>query len=365
MNVLVTGSKGFIGKNLLVYLREKKDVRIYEYDIENNFDDIVKNIDDIDFIYHFAGVNRPKDVKEFYEGNSDLTVSIVDLLNSRNKNIPLVYASSIQADLDNDYGKSKKKAEDYIRNNYSNGIIYRFHNVFGKWCKPNYNSVIATFCYNISHDLEINITDREKEIELVYIDDICETLVTLLDNCVDVSKDINYVFPRYKKTLGELADTLYVFKECMNSIYVPKTGDPFIKKLFATYVSYVELHNMVTDIKTNVDNRGSFSELVRTNDSGQFSVSFSKPGIVRGNHYHNTKMERFIVIKGKAKISFKKVNSDEHIEFTVSEDKLQVVTIPVGYTHNIENIGDNEMILFIWCNELFDQSHPDTYFMEV
>ena len=365
MKVLVTGAQGFIGKNLLVYLKEKKDVDVIAYDIDNEFSDISKNINEIDFVFHFAGVNRPSDNSEFYKGNRDLTKSIIDLLNDNNKTIPFVYASIIQAELDNDYGRSKREAEEYIRDHFSNGIIYRFHNVFGKWCKPNYNSVIATFCYNISHDLDIVINDKEKELELIYIDDLCEILISLLDNCKYVSKDINYIYPCYKKTLGEIADLLYSFHDCMSSIYVPKTGDSFVKKLFSTYVSYVPLSDMVTDIKMNVDNRGSFNELIRTNDSGQFSVSFSKPGVIRGNHYHNTKIERFIVIKGEARISFKKVDSNESIEFVVSDKKIQAVTIPVGYTHNIENIGNGEMILCIWCNELFDSAHPDTYFMEV
>lgn len=366
MKVLVTGASGFIGKNLLVYLQEEKDVEVMRYDKENTFDEIEREIDSIDMIFHLAGVNRPTDTEEFYKGNRDFTKSLIELLNEHKKEIPFIYSSSTQAELDNDYGKSKKEAEDYIRSHYKNGIIYRFHNVFGKWCRPNYNSVVATFCYNVSHNLPIQVNDEKKEIELLYIDDICEEFIQLVRGKKELpKKDYHYIEPRKTISLGELAELIKSFYEHTHSIYVPKTGDPFIKKLFATYISYVPLEEMVADAKQNVDERGSFTELVRTLDSGQFSVSFSKPGIVRGNHYHNTKMERFIVIKGTAKISFKKVDSDEKIEFVVDGSKIQIVTIPVGYTHNIENIGDDEMILFIWCNELFDQNHPDTYFMEV
>lgn len=366
MKILVTGSNGFVGKNLLVYLREREDCEIVEFDKDNKFEEIENQIDSIDFVFHLAGVNRPNSIDEFYQGNSDLTKSLINLLNQANKKIPFVYSSSIQADLDNDYGKSKKQAEDYIINNYENSIIYRFHNVFGKWCKPNYNSVVATFCYNIAHHIPIEINDPNKELELVYIDDICEEFIKLIDNKITIkNKEPNYIIKTIKISLQSLAELIQSFYDNTHSIYTPRTGDEFIKKLFATYISYVPLEEMVTSTKKNVDERGSFTELVRTVDSGQFSVSFSKPGIVRGNHYHNTKMERFIVIKGTAKISFKKVDSDEKIEFIVNDEEIKVVTIPVGYTHNIENIGTDDMILFIWCNELFDLNHPDTYFMKV
>ncbi len=365
MNVLVTGSKGFIGKNLLIHLSLIPDVKIIEYDMDDNFSKIEDNINNIDFIFHLAGVNRPDNVDEFYKGNTDLTKSIIDLLNDKKKTIPFVYSSSTQAELDNDYGKSKRQAEEYISSNYNNGIIYRFHNVFGKWCRPNYNSVIATFCYNISHNLEISVNDPDKELELIYIDDICETLVKLLTDNDNKNKKVNYIEPRYKKTLGEIADLIKSFKGNMESIFVPKTGDAFIKKLFATYVSYVPIEEMVTRTEMHVDARGSFTELVKTLDSGQFSVSVSAPGVFRGNHYHNTKMERFIVVKGKAKISFRKVDDSEKIDFVVSGDDIKVITIPVGYTHKIENIGDDDMILCLWCNELLDHNHMDTYPMYV
>lgn len=365
MKVLVTGSNGFIGKNLISHLQECKDIEIVTYDIEDDFSKIESNIDDIKYIFHLAGVNRPQSPEEFYHGNTDLTKRIVDLI--KDKDISLIVTSSIQAIRDNDYGKSKKLAEDYIIANLNNYYIYRLHNVFGKWCRPNYNSVVATFCHNIANDLDITINDPNVELELVYIDDICKEFLSLIIGEEPKDKEENYCYinPRYKVTLQEIADLLYRFKKSMNSIYVPNTGDEFVKKLYSTYISYLPLEKTYTSAKKNVDERGSFTELVRTDECGQFSISVSKPGIVRGNHYHHTKLERFIVIKGKARISFSSVVNDDSYSFEVDDSDIKIVTIPVGYTHNIENIGDSEMILAIWCNELFDEKNPDTYFQKV
>ena len=365
MKVLITGSNGFIGKNLKAHLNEIEDVEIITYDVEDTIDKIKDNLDEIDFIFHLAGVNRPQTPEEFYQGNSDLTKQIVDLI--KDKNIPLVITSSIHAEKDNDYGKSKKLAEDYIRENLSNYYIYRLHNVFGKWCRPNYNSVVATFCHNIANDLDITINDESTTLDLIYIDDICYEFVRLIkgEKPEEQVDGVCYINPRYNVTLGYIAKKLYGFRDSMNSIYVPNTGDEFTKKLYSTYISYLPLEKTYIQATKNVDERGSFTELVRTNECGQFSVSFSKPGIVRGNHYHHTKLERFIVIKGKAKIGFTSVIDGTSHEFIVDDSNIQIVTIPVGYTHNIENIGDDEMILAIWCNELFDKEKPDTYFKPV
>ena len=365
MKVLVTGSSGFIGKNLISHLQEKENIEIITYDIEDKFEKIEDNINSIDFIFHLAGINRPQNIEDFYKGNSDLTKKIVDLI--KDKNIPLLVSSSIQAIKDNDYGKSKKIAEDYIIDNLSNYYIYRLHNVFGKWCKPNYNSVVATFCYNIANDLEITINDPNISLELIYIDDIVEEFIRVMNGNKPDELNDNYCYinPRYNVTLDYISKKLYEFRDSMNSIYVPSTGNDFIKKLYSTFISYLDLSKMAVTATKNVDERGAFIELLRTHDSGQFSVSFSKPGIVRGNHYHHTKMERFIVIKGQAKISFSSVIDDSKYSFIVDDSEIKIITIPVGYTHNIENIGDGEMILAIWCNELFDKEHPDTYFKEV
>ena len=365
MKVLITGSNGFIGKNLKAHLNEIEDVEIITYDVEDTIDKIKDNLDEIDFIFHLAGVNRPQTPEEFYQGNSDLTKQIVDLI--KDKNIPLVITSSIHAEKDNDYGKSKKLAEEYIKENLKNYYIYRLHNVFGKWCRPNYNSVVATFCHNIANDLDITINDESTTLDLIYIDDICYEFVRLIkgEKPEEQVDGVCYINPRYNVTLGYIAKKLYGFRDSMNSIYVPNTGDEFTKKLYSTYISYLPLEKTYVQATKNVDERGSFTELVRTNECGQFSVSFSKPGIVRGNHYHHTKLERFIVIKGKAKIGFTSIIDGTSHEFIVDDSNIQIVTIPVGYTHNIENIGDDEMILAIWCNELFDKEKPDTYFKPV
>ena len=365
MKVLVTGSNGFIGKNLKTHLQALDNVEVIDYDKEDTIDKIKDNLAEISFIFHLAGVNRPQTTEEFYQGNSDLTKQIVDLI--KDKNIPLLITSSIQATKDNDYGKSKKLAENYIKENLKKYYIFRLHNVFGKWARPNYNSVVATFCNNIAHDLPITINDEKTSLDLIYIDDICYEFINILKGQAPTEKieDYCYINPRYNVTLGYIATRLYEFRDSMNSIYVPNTGDEFTKKLYSTYISYVPVEKTHVSAKKNVDERGSFTELVRTYDSGQFSVSFSKPGIVRGNHYHHTKLERFIVIKGKAKIFFKSVIDGSHYELIVDDNDIQIVTIPVGYTHNIENIGNEEMILAIWCNELFDKDKPDTYYREV
>jgi UDP-2-acetamido-2,6-beta-L-arabino-hexul-4-ose reductase len=369
MKVLITGANGFIGKNLTSNLREIKDLEIITYDINDSFDKIEKNINDIDFVFHLAGVNRPVNVDDFYKGNSDLTKQLIDLLSNTKKNIPLLITSSIQAIKDNDYGKSKKMAEDSVLEYGKNNdvYIYRLHNVFGKWCRPNYNSVIATFCNNVANDLEISVNDYNAELELIYIDDICKEFISILNgnNPVNKQGDYCYIEPVYKKKLGEIADLIKAFKNNMESINVPKTGDDFVKKLFSTYITYVNINNMSVTAHMNMDDRGSFTELLKTDDSGQFSVSVSKPGIIRGNHYHHTKMERFIVVKGKAKISFRKIDEENITNYNVSDEKIEIVTICPGYTHKIENVGSDEMILLLWCNEIFDPKYPDTYYMEV
>ena len=365
MRVLVTGSNGFIGKNLISCLQEKENIDIIPFDIDTPFSLIEENIKEIDFIYHLAGINRPKDNNDFKE-NSSLTKKIIDLLIKNNLKTPFLLSSSTQAILDNDYGKSKKEAEDIVFEYGKNApvYVYRLNNVFGKWCKPNYNSVVATFCHNIANDLDITITDKRKELKLIYIDDIVNDFLSLLDK-KDYTNKVLYIKPIYKITLGELANKLYYMKECMQSISVPETGDEFTKKLFSTFVSYYPKENMAFSAKMNIDDRGSFTELVRTLSSGQFSVSVTHPGITRGNHYHHTKMERFILVKGTAKITFEHVLTHEKVEFIVDENDIKIVTIPVGYTHNIENIGNTDMVLILWCNELFDKNRPDTFYKPI
>ena len=368
MKVLITGANGFIGRNLISNLSLNKEIEIYPYDKDSTLEELDQYTKDCEFIFHLAGVNRPEKTEEFMEGNFGFTSTLLDYLKKNNNKSPIMISSSIQAELDNDYGKSKKAGEDLIfKYGKDNGVktfVYRFPNVFGKWCRPNYNSVIATWCYNISHNLEIQVNDESKELTLVYIDDVCNELIKCLDNKENRKDDYCYVPITYTKTLGEISSLIKSFKENDRGIMVPSTGDVFTKDLYATYISYVPLEELVVDLEEHRDNRGVFCELIRTKEAGQVSVSTTNPEIVRGCHYHNTKMERFIVIKGKAKIEFEHVIDHNKYEFIVSGDKLQYVTIPVGYQHSINNIGDDELVLILWANELFDPNIPDTYVME-
>ncbi len=368
MRVLVTGSKGFIGKNLVVHFLEMDDVEVFEFDRGTEFSYIEDVIESIDYIIHLAGVNRPKDSEEFYEGNTYLTQKIVDLLRQKNLKVPILLASTIHADQDSDYGRSKKQAEDIVLK-YGNGSqAYRFHNVFGKWCRPNYNSVVATFCNNIAMGQEISIDDRSKEIELIYIDDIAYEFKKVINGNEPTEKrgDYCYITPRYKISLGYIADTLVQFKEETGSIYVPATGDEFIKKLHATFVTYLPLKELVATTVKNQDDRGDFTELIRTHHAGQVSISTTKPGVIRGQHYHHTKIEKFIVVRGRARIGFTNILDDsDNYTFEVDESEIKIVTIPPGYIHNIENIGDDDMIMVLWGNELFDKNFPDTYAKKV
>lgn len=368
MKVLITGAKGFLGKNLVSNLKLNKEIIIYEYDRENSLDDLNKYTKDCDFVFHLAGVNRPKDNKEFMEGNFGFTSTLLEYLKKNKNKCPIMISSSIQAKLDNDYGKSKKAGEEllfqYGKDNNINVYVYRFPNLFGKWCRPNYNSAVATFCNNIANNLPITVNDEKTELKLVYVDDVCYELI----NCLNGNPTLDGIYCKvpveYKKTLGEIVSLLKSFKENDKGIMVPSTGDEFTKDLYATYVSYVPLKNLVVDLEEHRDERGVFCELVRTKEAGQVSISTTNPNILRGGHYHNTKMERFIVVKGNAKIKFEHVITHETFEFEVSGEKLQYVTIPVGYQHCINNIGNDELVMILWANELFNKEKPDTYVME-
>ena len=365
MRILITGANGFIGKNLQLFLREIKNIEIDKFTLDNSLTELEDKIKSADFIIHLAGINRPQTPEEFFSGNTDLTKTIIDLLNKNHLHTPLIFSSSIQAELDNDYGKSKRLAEDYILENYPEGIIFRLHNVFGKGCRPNYNSVVATFCDHIAKNEPIIIDEPDKELSLVYIDDVCKTFVNIILNKYKTTKPYNYISPIYKVTLQNLADHLYQFKSDLHSIVIPKTGDDFIKKLFSTYISYNSFNHLTFTPKQNIDERGSFIELIHTIDSGQISISITKPSITRGNHYHHTKIEKFIVLQGKAIIRLRKINENKVHELHVSGTHPEIITIPVGYTHNITNIGTEDMLLLIWCNEIFDENKPDTFYEEV
>lgn len=380
MNILITGAKGFVGKNLVAFLaaiRDGKDkttgltndLSLLEYDLDTDparLDDYCARAD---FVFHLAGVNRPKEQGEFMEGNFGFTSTLLDLLKKHRNTCPIMLSSSIQAELDNPYGQSKKAGEEllfaYGREVGAKVLVYRFPNLFGKWCRPNYNSAVATFCHNIAHGLPITVNDRNAVLTLCYIDDVVAELVAALQGCEHRNGDYCCVEMEHKATLGEIVDAIYEFRASRETCAVLDTSDVLARKLYATYLSYLPTDGFSYPLKMNVDHRGSFTEIIRTPERGQFSVNISKPGITKGNHWHQTKNEKFLVVSGKGAIRFRKVGEQEVFEYLVSGDRLEVVDIPTGYTHSIENLGDTDMVTFMWCNECFDPSHPDTYFEEV
>lgn len=369
MKILITGAKGFIGKNLVAELRNREYTEIYEYDKDTNpalLEDYCKKVD---FIFHLAGVNRPVEQSEFMEGNYGFTSNLLLNLKKHKNKCPIMISSSIQAEMDNPYGNSKKAGEDllvnYSKETGAKVLVYRFPNVFGKWCRPNYNSAVATFCYNIAHDLPIVVNDSSVVMNLVYIDDVVNELISALEGRETREGELCEVPVVHIITLGEVVDTIYSFKNSREERSIPNMSDSFTKKLYSTYLSYLPEDRFSYDLKMNKDNRGSFTEFIRTPDRGQVSVNVSKPGIIKGNHWHNSKNEKFLVVSGKGVIRFRKIDSDKVIEYYVSSDKLEVVDIPTGYTHNIENLGDTDMVTIMWVNEPFDPNIPDTYYLEV
>jgi len=373
MNILVTGAKGFIGRNLVAELRHQNLGEIMEFDVDTDTKLLDKYCMKADFVFHLAGVNRPKETTEFMEGNFGFTSDLLEAL-KRNKNFcTVMISSSTQAALDNPYGLSKKAGEDlmfaYSKETGAKVLVYRFPNVFGKWCKPNYNSAVATFCNNISRGLEITINDRNYMMTLVYIDDILDEMLRVLSSNESGIKTgdekVLEVPVTYSKSLGEIADMIYTFKESRKALTVPDMSDAFSKKLYSTYLSYLPNDEFSYELKMNVDQRGSFTEFLKSPQVGQVSVNISKPGITKGNHWHHTKNEKFLVVSGNGVIRFRAVDSDEVIEYFVSGEKLEVVDIPVGLTHNIENLGHSDMVTIMWCNEIFNPEKPDTYFLEV
>ena len=303
------------------------------------------------------------------EGNYGFTLELLKTLKKYNNTCPVMLSSSIQAELDNPYGRSKKAGEDivfrYGRETGAKVLVYRFPNVFGKWCRPNYNSVIATFCYNIARDLPIQVHDPNVKLNLVYIDDVINELIRSLEGNETKKGDFCEVPIVYQITLGEIVDLLYSFKNSRSELTVPDLSNSFVKKLYSTYLSYLPINDLSYELKMNIDHRGSFTEFIRTVDRGQISINVFKPGVTKGNHWHHSKVEKFLVVSGKGVIRFRDLNSDEIIEYYVSGDKLEVIDVPPGYTHNIENLGDTDMITVIWVNEPFDPEKPDTYYLEV
>lgn len=369
MKILVTGAKGFVGKNLVAQLKNLNQHEVYEYDINTSKVLLEKYCESAEFVFHLAGVNRPKDETEFMTGNFGFSSELLGILKEKNNNCPVVLSSSTQAELDNPYGKSKKAGEDLFRN-YSketsaNVYIYRFANLYGKWSRPNYNTVVATFCYKIARDEEVTVNDPNVVIDFCYIDDVVsELLRCLVGNPTTI--DGFCVVPEIDSiSIGRLKDLIISFKESRKNLSLPELNQRFEKNLYSTYLSFLPEDQFSYPLKMNVDERGSFTEFLRTPDRGQVSINISKPGITKGNHWHHTKNEKFLVVSGTGVIRFRKIDTDEIIEYFVSGEKLEVVDIPVGYTHNIENLGDNDMVTVMWVNEVFDPENPDTYYVEV
>ncbi|WP_277673308.1 capsular polysaccharide biosynthesis protein CapF [Piscibacillus halophilus] len=369
MNILVTGAKGFVGKNLIAELKNKGFNNIFEFTRDSDYSLLEKYTKECDFVFHLAGVNRPKDEDEFMEGNYGLTSQLLELLKKHENKAPVLLTSSIQAEKGNSYGRSKKAGEELLFNYYRETdvkvYVYRLPNLFGKWSKPNYNTVVATFCHNIARDLDIQINTPDADLNLCYIEDVLEEFLRALEGRPTMQGDFCIVPVTHNIKLGELANLIKSFKESRTNLSIPNMEDALIKKLYSTYLSFLPEDQFSYNLKMNSDHRGSFTEFVRTPERGQVSVNISKPGITRGNHWHHTKNEKFLVVSGKGLIRFRKIDSVEIIEYRVSGEKLQVVDIPTGYTHSIVNVGETDLVTVMWANECFDPDKPDTYFLEV
>ena len=396
MKILVTGAKGFVGKNLCAQLKNIREGKarcygdltisdVYEYDIDSTQEQLDTWCRDCDFVFNLAGVNRPQDPKEFMDGNFGFATILLNTLKKYKNTCPVMISSSIQATLagrfgNSEYGRSKKAGEElmfkYSEETGAKVLVYRFPNLYGKWCRPNYNSAVATFCNNIANDLPITVNDSSVQLELLYIDDLVEEMICALkgeEHHCDFD-GVETVFTpegRYcaatvthKVTLGEIVDLLHQFKEMPNTLMIPEIpSNSFAKRLYSTYLSYLPKEGAIFDLKMNVDNRGSFTELVHTLNCGQVSVNISKPGITKGQHWHHTKWEQFIVVSGHGLIQQRKEGTDEVIEFEVSGEKIQSVIMLPGYTHNIINLSETEdLVTVMYCNEIFNPQRPDTYF---
>lgn len=366
--ILVTGAKGFIGKNLILALSRQKDVDILSADVDTTEQKLCDGLRSCNAIYHLAGVNRPLDERDFEAANVGYLGFLLSELEKKEKRPYIVLSSSVQALLDNPYGSSKRKAEellaDYCSRTGSAASIFRLPGVFGKWCRPNYNSVVATFCHNIARDIPIHVSDPSREINLVYVDDVTRTFIELLEDGHD-GLELREVKPVFKVKLGCLSDRLREFKANRESLHIADLSDPFLRRLYGTYVSYLPPDGFVHGLERKVDARGNLAEILKAGGHGQLFVSRTKPGIVRGNHYHDTKVEKFLVLEGEALIRFRNLANDERAEYPISGLDLKIVDIPPGWTHSIQNVGTSDMVVLFWASEVFDPSCPDTYPAEV
>ncbi len=369
MRILITGAKGFVGKNLIAELHNQGFTDLLEFDVGSEPTLLEDYACKCEFIFHLAGVNRPENPSEFMTGNFGFTSQLLDALRKYNNKAPILISSSIQAALTNLYGESKKAGEDLIfsygKENNVPVYVYRLPNVFGKWCRPNYNSAVATFCNNIANDIPIHINDPNALMHLVYVDDVIASFISTLKIGSTTEGEFEQVTPVHEIKLGEIVNLLHLFKDSRDNLLLPDMSDLFIKKLYSTYLSYLPENQFSYLLKMNVDSRGSFTEFLKTKNSGQLSINISKPHITKGNHWHHTKNEKFLVVTGAGVIRFRKIDCSEVLEYHVSGEKLEVVDIPVGYTHNIENLGETDMVTVMWVNEIFDKEKPDTYFLEV
>ena len=382
MKILVTGSRGFVGRYLVSQLNniqsgkarnygmEGKELTVFEYDVNSDASELDVYCRQADFVFNLAGVNRPKESSEFMKGNFGFASTLLDTLKKYGNTCPVMLSSSTQAAQDNPFGESKRAGEqlmfDYSKETGAKVLVYRFPNVFGKWCRPNYNSAVATFCHNIAHDLPIQVNDPDVVMNLVYVDDVVDELLAALNGREHRKGDYCEVPVVHTITLGSIAVLIKSFRRMSENLDVPDLSDAFTKKLYSTYLSYLPVEKFRYPLKMNVDERGSFTEIIRTADRGQFSVNISKPGITKGQHWHHTKNEKFVVVSGHGLIQLRKIGCEEIIEFEVSGDRIEAVEMIPGYTHNIINLSETEdLVTVMWCNECFNPERPDTYFEKV
>lgn len=375
MKLLITGANGFVGKNLTAHIDEMEDIEYVKFTKDHKVSELNELLKGVDCVIHLAGVNRPENESEFFEGNTDLTKELLKILSEQPKPLPVIYSSSIQAERDNAYGKSKRQAEELVKKYTSaNGApakVYRLANVFGKWCKPNYNSMVATFCHNVARDLPIQVNDADAKVKLVYIDDLVKEFIGAARDLVsgknknEQNEKLSEVLPVYEQTVGYIAEQLHLFKNSRDTLVTEKVGDGFIRKLYSTYVSYLPKESFSYEVPKHGDERGVFVEMLKTKDSGQFSFFTAHPGVTRGGHYHHTKNEKFLVIKGQARFGFRHMVTNEYYELFTSGDKPEIVETAPGWSHDITNVGDEEMVVMLWGNEIFDRENPDTYYAPV